>query len=79
MGLGAVCICLIRMELGTEIGRHSGCKNIKRKMAKLRRCKELLSWLAISPFVEFDIEGERIPNIRSLSVSDLRGFGNGRG
>ncbi|PIU13354.1 MAG: 6-hydroxymethyl-7,8-dihydropterin pyrophosphokinase, partial [Hadesarchaea archaeon CG08_land_8_20_14_0_20_51_8] len=44
--LGASKIYLAGMDLGSKIGRHSGDKDVKRKLIKLKICRELLAWLA---------------------------------
>lgn len=64
--LGASKIYLAGMDLGREIGRHSGDKDIKRKHIKLEICKELLTWLAGelgAPLVNLTTKGEQIPNV----------------
>lgn len=44
--LGASRIYLAGMDLGREIGKHSGFKDPARKIVKLEICGELLAWLA---------------------------------
>jgi len=64
--LGASRIYLVGMDLGTEIGRHSGDKNIGRKLVKLAICKELLAWLAGelgAKLINLTAKGEDIPNV----------------
>jgi len=54
------------MDLGSEIGRHSGDKDIRRKLTKLAICKELLAWLAGelgAKLINLTARGEDIPNI----------------
>ena len=69
--LGARKIYLAGMDLGTEIGKHSGDKYIKRKLVKLEICKELLSWLAGelgASIVNLTSGGEQIPNVRKATL-----------
>ena len=69
--LGARKIYLAGMDLGTEIGRHSGDKNIERKLVKLEICKELLSWLASklgAPIVNLTSRGEQILNVQKATL-----------
>lgn len=64
--LGASKIYLAGMDLGREIGRHSGDKDIERKHIKLDICRELLAWLAGelgAPLVNLTSKGEQIPNV----------------
>ena len=64
--LGASRIYLVGMDLGTEIGRHSGDKDIGRKLVKLAICKELLAWLAGelgAKLINLTARGEDIPNV----------------
>jgi len=64
--LGASRIYLAGMDLGTEIGRHSGDKDIGRKLVKLAICKELLAWLAGelgAKLINLTAKGEDIPNV----------------
>ena len=64
-------IYLAGMDLGTEIGKHSGDKDIKRKLVKLEICKEMLSWLAGelgAPIVNLTSGGEQIPNVRKATL-----------
>lgn len=64
--LGASLIYLAGMDLGTEIGEHSGDKDIKRKLIKLSICKELLAWLAGdlgAKLINLTTKGEDIPNV----------------
>jgi len=70
--LGASKIHLAGMDLGTKIGRHSGDKDIKRKLIKLEICKELLTWLAgefNANIVNLTTHGEPIPNVPKESLS----------
>jgi uncharacterized Rossmann fold enzyme len=65
--LGASKIYLAGMDLGREIGRHSGEKDPSRKLVKLEICKELLAWLAgelKADIVNLTAHGEPIPNVR---------------
>ncbi len=69
--LGAGKIYLAGMDLGTKIGRHSGDKDIGRKLIKLKICKELLSWLAGelgAPIMNLTTNGEPIPNVPRVST-----------
>jgi uncharacterized Rossmann fold enzyme len=64
--LGASRIYLVGMDLGAEIGRHSGDKDIGRKLVKLAICKELLAWLAGelgARLINLTAKGEDIPNV----------------
>lgn len=64
--LGASRIYLAGMDLGAKIGRHSGDKDIGRKLVKLAICKELLAWLAGdlgARLVNLTAKGEDIPNV----------------
>jgi len=64
--LGASKIYLAGMDLGTEIGKHSGDKDIECKLIKLEICKELLSWLRGelgAKLVNLTTHGEPIPNV----------------
>lgn len=64
--LGASRIYLAGMDLGTRVGRHSGDKDIARKLVKLAICKELLAWLAgelRARLVNLTSRGEDIPNV----------------
>jgi len=64
--LGASRIYLVGMDLGAEIGRHSGDKDIGRKLVKLAICKELLAWLASelrARLINLTARGEDIPNV----------------
>lgn len=64
--LGASRIYLAGMNLGTEIGRHSGDKDAGRKLVKLAICKELLTWLAGelgAKLINLTAKGEDIPNV----------------
>jgi len=73
--LGASNIYLAGMDLGSKIGRHSGDKDVKRKITKLKICGELLAWLAGelgAKLINLTSHGEPIPNVprelrRSLS------------
>jgi len=64
--LGASKMYLAGMDLGTKIGRHSGDKDIKRKLIKLEICRELLTWLAgefNANLINLTSGGELIPKI----------------
>jgi len=64
--LGASKIYLAGMDLGAKIGKHSGDKDVKRKLAKLEICKWLLSWLAGelgANVANLTSKGEEIPNV----------------
>jgi hypothetical protein len=64
--LGASKVYLAGMDLGTEIGKHSGDKDFERKLIKLDICKELLAWLAGevgAKLVNLTGRGEPIPNV----------------
>ena len=64
--LGASKIYLAGMDLGPRVGRHSGDKDLERKLIKLDICKELLSWLAGelgANLVNLTSRGEPIPNV----------------
>jgi uncharacterized Rossmann fold enzyme len=64
--LGASKIYLAGMDMGMKIGKHSGDKDLSRKLTKLKICKELLAWLAgelKANLVNLTIRGEPIPNV----------------
>jgi len=64
--LGASKIYLVGMDLGTEIGRYSGDKEIGRKLIKLAICRELLAWLSGglgAKLINLTAKGEDIPNV----------------
>lgn len=64
--LGASRVYLAGMDLGSEIGRHSGDKDIGRKRVKLSICKELLTWLSGelgAKLINLTAKGEDIPNV----------------
>jgi len=64
--LGASKIYLAGMDLGQKIGRHSGDKDIERKLIKLKICGELLTWLAGelgAELINLTGQGEPIPNV----------------
>ena len=70
--LGASKIHLAGMDLGTKIGRHSGDKDIKRKLIKLEICRELLTWLTgefNANILNLTTHGEPIPNVPKESLS----------
>lgn len=70
--LGASKIYLAGMNLGTKIGRHSGNKDIKRKITKLEICKELLTWLAgefNADLINLTSGGEPIPKVPREALS----------
>lgn len=71
--LGAERIMLVGMDLGEEVGRYSGKKNVERKIEKLKICGELLSWLAAlgAPLVNLTSKGERIPRIPAAKIEEL--------
>jgi len=65
--LGASKICLAGMDLGSKIGKHSGDKDVKRKLIKLKICGELLAWLTGelgANITNLTSKGEEIPNVR---------------
>ena len=69
--LGASKIYLAGMDIGTKIGKHSGDKDLSRKLTKLKICKELLAWLAgefRANIVNLTSHGESIPNVPSTVV-----------
>ena len=64
--LGASRIYLVGMDLGVEIGKYSGDKDLDRKIVKLSICKELLAWLAgdlRAKLINLTAKGENIPNV----------------
>ena len=64
--LGASRIYLAGTDLGTEIGRHSGDKDVGRKLVKRAICKELLAWLSGelgAKLINLTAKGEDIPNV----------------
>jgi hypothetical protein len=64
--LGASKIYLAGMDLGQEIGRHSGDKDHERKLIKLKVCGELLAWLAGdlgAKLINLTSHGEPIQNV----------------
>jgi len=64
--LGASRIYLAGMDLGAEIGRHSGDKDVGKKLMKLAICKELLAWLSSelgAKLINLTAKGEDIPNV----------------
>lgn len=64
--LGTGKIYLAGMDLGKRIGRHSGDKDLSRKLIKLDICRQLLSWLAGelgAKIVNLTSRGEEIPNV----------------
>ncbi|MDI6643076.1 MAG: DUF115 domain-containing protein [Candidatus Hodarchaeaceae archaeon] len=70
--LGASKIYLAGMDFGTKIGRHSGDKDLSRKLIKLEICKELLTWLAEelgAPLVNLTSWGEEIPGVPKVPIS----------
>jgi hypothetical protein len=65
--LAAKKIYLAGMDLGSKIGKHSGDKDVKRKLIKLKICGELLTWLAGelgANVANLTSKGEEIPNVR---------------
>lgn len=70
--LGASKIYLAGMDLGSEIGKYSGHKNIGRKLIKFGICKELLTWLATelgAPVFNLTSAGEEIPGVPKAPIS----------
>ena len=64
--LGASKIYLAGMDLGSKIGRHSGDKDLERKLIKLKICGELLTWLAGelgAELINLTGQGELLPNV----------------
>lgn len=64
--LGASKIYLAGMNLDQKIGRHSGDKDLKLKLIKLKVCGELLAWLAGelgAKLINLTGQGEHIPNV----------------
>lgn len=64
--LGASKIYLAGMDLGQKIGRHSGDKDLERKLIKLKICGKLLTWLAGelgAELINLTGQGEPIPNV----------------
>lgn len=64
--LGASKIFLAGMDLGEEIGEYSGKTEEKKKLKKLKICKDLLSWLASefnANLFNITSHGEDIPHI----------------
>lgn len=64
--LGASKIWLAGMDLGPEVGKYSGRKEVKRKLAKLEICGELLAWLAGelgARMINLTTKGREIPNV----------------
>ena len=69
--LGAGEIYLAGMDLGRTIGKHSGNKDLGRKLIKLEICRELLAWLAgelKANVVDLTTHGKPIPNVRRESL-----------
>ena len=69
--LGASKIYLAGMDLGRIIGKHSGDKDLGRKLIKLEICGELLAWLAgdlKANVVNLTAHGTPIPNVRHESM-----------
>jgi uncharacterized Rossmann fold enzyme len=67
---GASKIYLAGMDLGTKIGRHSGDKDLARKLIKLKICGGLLAWLAGefgANITNLTSRGEQIPNVPRVS------------
>ena len=70
--LGASKIYLAGMDLGAKIGKYSGSKDIKRKIIKLKICRELLSWLASeleAPIVNITTSGAPMQNVPHKTVA----------
>jgi hypothetical protein len=64
--LDAKKIYLAGMDLGSKIGKHSGAKDVKRKITKLEICGELLVWLAGelgAKLINLTGHGEPVPNV----------------
>ena len=64
--LGAKKIYLAGMDLGSKIGKHSGAKDVKRKLVKLEICGKLLAWLAgelDAKLINLTGHGEFVPNV----------------
>jgi len=64
--LGASRIYLVGMDLGSEIGKYSGDKNLNKKIVKLSICKELLAWLSGdlgAKLINLTAKGENIPKV----------------
>ena len=69
--LGASKIYLAGMDLGMRIGKHSGDKDLSRKLIKLKICKEMLAWLAGelgANIVNLTTHGESIPNVPGINI-----------
>ncbi len=68
--LGASKIYLAGMDLGSKVGKHSGYKNIERKLIKFEICKELLTWLAKlgAPLFNITSGGEEIPGVQKALI-----------
>jgi hypothetical protein len=65
-------IYLAGMDLGSKIGEHSGDKDVKRKITKLKICGELLAWLAGelgAKLINLTSHGEPIPNVPNGNVT----------
>ena len=65
-------IYLAGMDLGSKIGRHSGDKDVKRKIIKLKICGELLAWLADeldAKLINLTSHGKLIPNVPKGNVT----------
>lgn len=69
--LGVSKIYLAGMDLGSEVGKYSGRKNIERKLTKFKICKELLTWLAElgAPLFNITSGGEEIPGVQKTPIS----------
>ncbi len=64
--LGGSKIFLAGMDLGKKIGKYTGKTEEKKKLKKLKICKDLLSWLATefnANLFNITSHGEDIPNI----------------
>jgi uncharacterized Rossmann fold enzyme len=65
-------IYLVGMDLGSKISKHSGDKDVKRKITKLKICGELLAWLAGelgTKLINLTSHGEPIPNVPNGNVT----------
>jgi uncharacterized Rossmann fold enzyme len=70
--LGASKIYLAGMDLGSKIGKHSGDKDVKQKITKLKICGELLAWLAGelgAKLINLTSHGKLIPNVPKGNVT----------
>ena len=61
-----------RKYFASKIGEHSGDKDVKRKIIKLKICGELLAWLAGelgANLINLTSHGEPIPNVPDGNVT----------